>query len=300
MEKSWIEIRVDTLLLLSEAVANFLIELGSAGVVLEAISETRRGKRERIIGYLVHDRELEKKRKDLALFLRSLRRTFDSSLRVWARKIKDERWAEAWKENFKVLRVTPSLVVKPPWGRYSAAQGETVIVIDPGMAFGTGTHPSTQMCLEALEEFIPSFPHSPSLLDVGTGSGILAIAAHKMGAKPICAVDIDPLALQNAQKNARVNGIHREIQFRPGSATAWRKVFDIVVANLLPQELLNIATSLPKRVAGRGFLIVAGLLRSQSAEIRKAFSCEGMKVRGEKESKEWSCLILERAGGKRK
>ncbi len=298
MLESWVEMRVDILASLSEAVANFLIELGSAGVIQEGAPGIGRRKRERIIGYLSHGRDLEKKKKNLTLFLRSLRRQFDSSLRVFSRKIKDEKWAEAWKANFKTLRISPTLIVKPPWETYSPARGETVIVLNPGMAFGTGNHPSTRMCLEALEDIIPSFPHRPSLLDVGTGSGILSIAAHQMGARPTCAVDTDPLALQNAKKNARANGIRRGIQFRLGSATAFPKAFDIVVANLLPQELLPIAAALPKRVSARGILIVAGLLSSQSGEVRRAFSGQGMKVRGRKESKEWACLILGRAGKK--
>lgn len=296
MARSWIEIRVEILPSLSEAVANFLIEQGSAGVIQEEILGTGRRKRERIIGYLSHGRNWEKKKKDLALFLRSLRRSFDSSIRLFSRTIKDERWAEAWKANFKTLRISPRLIVKPPWETYSPLPGQTVIVIDPGMAFGTGNHPSTQMCLEALEQLIPSFSHRPSLLDVGTGSGILAIAAHQMGARPVGAVDIDPLALQKAKKNARANGILRGIQFRLGSATAFSKAFDIVVANLLPQELLSIVDSLPKRVSAGGILIAAGLLSSQSSEIRRAFSHQGMKVRGKRESKGWACLILERAG----
>lgn len=294
------EIRIEAHPSLSEAVANFLIEEGSPGIVQEEVKNPGSRKKERIIGYFPNDRYLKGKKKGLTTFLRSLRRKFDPSLRTDSRKVKEEKWAEAWKENFKTFHVTPGLVVKPPWEEYSAPKGEVVIVIDPGMAFGTGSHPSTQMCLEVLEQVIPSFSHSPSLMDVGTGSGILAIAGRKMGAHPIGAVDIDPVALQNARKNARANGIGKGIDFRLGSAAAWRKVFDIVVANLLPQELLRDTSSLPRRVASRGTLIVAGLLSSQKGEIARAFSSQGMRVRGGKSSKGWACLILEWPRGKRK
>jgi ribosomal protein L11 methyltransferase len=293
MKKSWGELRVEVHPFFAEAVANFLIELGSPGVIQEEIRKPP--KRERIIAYFSNDRSLKKKKEKIQVYLRSLCQPPRHFFTVHLRIIQQEDWAETWKVNFKTTHVTPSLVVKPPWEEHPPKKGEIVIEVDPGMAFGTGSHPSTRMCLQALEEAIPSFRHHPSLLDVGTGSGILAIAAQKMGAKRILAVDTDPTAIACAEKNTLANGIHSAIDFRPGSLKGIRRIFDIVVANLLPQELLSLASSLPKRVSSRGILIVSGLLRSQKKEIHKALASHGLNVQGLKESKGWVCLVFARA-----
>jgi ribosomal protein L11 methyltransferase len=292
MKKSWGELRVEVHPLLAEAVANFLVEQGSPGIIQEEIPGGGKEKKERLIAYFPNDRSLGSKKQKVQKYLQSI--AADHPFQVHLRIIKEEDWAEAWKVNFKTAHVTPSLVVKPPWENYSPKKGEIVIEMDPGMAFGTGSHPSTRMCLGALEEAIPSFPHPPSLLDVGTGSGILAIAAHRMGAKSIWAVDVDSVAIRRALKNTRANRTGGAIHFRVGSIQRLRRVFDIVVANLLPQELLELAAFLPKRVSPRGILIVSGLLRSQINEIQAAFFPHGLKVQAQKGSKGWACLVMGR------
>ena len=209
------------------------------------------------------------------------------------RIIPEEKWAENWKRNFRPLRITPRLVIKPPWEPFHSKKNELVIEIDPGMAFGTGTHASTQMCLESLEKLIPVYGR-PTVLDVGTGSGILAIAARRWGADRILAIDIDPEAIANAEKNAAANGIGGQVDFRLASLNGLRRVFDIVVANLLPQELLAVAPSLSRRMASEGSLIISGFLGSQKREMASVFAGHGLNVRGARESKGWVCLVLKR------
>jgi ribosomal protein L11 methyltransferase len=160
------------------------------------------------------------------------------------------------------------------------------------MAFGTGTHPSTQMCLQALDEWIPSFPGRPSFLDVGTGSGILAIAAWKLGAKPVMAIDIDPVAVESARKNAKANKVGRGIDFRVGSLNGRRGSFDIIAANLLPQELLPLALPLSRKISPGGVAVVSGFLQKQKKEIAEAFGKYNLQVRLTRNSKGWSCFEL--------
>jgi ribosomal protein L11 methyltransferase len=299
MPKSWVELVVDIHPLLGGAVSNFLIEEGSPGVVQEELAGPAHRKKERIKAYFPNDRHFGAKRRKIRAYLRALSKLYPSSSILRFRIIRQEKWAEAWKSNFKPLHVTPRLVIKPPWEKYPGQKGEVIIEIDPGMAFGTGTHPSTQMCLKALEELIPSSPRPPSILDVGTGSGILAIASRKLGAKQVLAIDIDPLAIACARKNAAANNFDDRIEFRVGSPDRLRRVFDIVVANLLPQELLSLARYLPKRTSPGGVLIVSGLLRKQRKEISLAFSEFGLEALDHKESKGWACIVLGPRNGRK-
>lgn len=298
MEKSWAEIRIETPSFLTEAISNFLIEQGSPGVIQEEMEGLRTQSRECVIGYFHPDRSIKSKKLSIQKFIQALRQDFDSRIAVRWRKIKEEKWAETWKENFKTLNVGHRLVIRLPWESYTPLSHERVIVIDPGMAFGTGSHPSTRMCLEFLEEVLSAGPPGHSLLDVGTGSGILAIAGYKLGAHPICALDIDPMALRYARKNAKANGIRREIEFRWGSPASLRRAFDIVVANLLPQELLNLAPSIARRVGFPGLLIVAGMLDSQRDEVENVFSSMRLKAWREKKSDGWASILFQR--GRRK
>ena len=292
MQKSWVESVVEIHPLLVDAVSNFLIEEGSPGVMQEELSGSAHRKKERIIAYFPKDRYFGARKRKIRSYLLALCKLYPSSFILRFRVIKQENWAEAWKSNFKPRQVTPRLVIKPPWEEYPERKGKVVIEIDPGMAFGTGTHPSTQMCLRALEELIQSSPRPPSILDVGTGSGILSIAARKLGAKQVLAIDIDPLAIACARKNAAANTLNGGIEFRVGSLDGLRRVFDIVIANLLPQELLSLAPSLPKRMSPGGALIVSGLLKKQKKEIAFAFGELGLEVLHSRESKGWACFVL--------
>ena len=252
MAKTWVELAVEIHPSLVEAVSSFLIEQGSPGVIQEELPGPAHRKKERLIAYFPNDRGFRAKRQKIRSFLRSVSQLHPGIFSIHHRVIKEEKWAENWKSNFKPLRITPRLVVKPPWEEYAQQKGELVIEIDPGMAFGTGTHSSTQMCLRALEEVVRSSSPPLSMLDVGTGSGILSIAARKLGVTQVLAVDIDPVAIDCARKNAAINNINRGIDFRVGSLDGLRRKFDILAANLLPQELLQVAPFLPKRMSSGG------------------------------------------------
>ncbi len=288
MAKSWIEVDVEIEASVLEAVVNFLVEEGSPGVAQEEIS----GFRQSIKAYFPHDHTWPARRKRIRSYFRSVCQTGLCSFR--SRVIRDEKWAESWKENFRPLRVTPGLVIKPPWESYTPTRGERIIEIDPGMAFGTGSHPTTQICLRFLEETISSFPGCASILDVGTGSGILAIAARILGGKRIVALDIDPLAIENARKNASANDVKRGIDFRNVSPQKLRGQFDMILANLLPQELLPLSPVLPRRLQEWGVLIVSGFLTRQEREIAFAFDAAGMKMAGSRRIKGWAGFVMKK------
>jgi ribosomal protein L11 methyltransferase len=295
MKRSWKELRVEVHLSLAEAASNFLIEQGSPGITQETVKGYAGRKRERLIAYYPNDRTFFSTRKKINAYLRAICKSHRTDFKLRARTIREEKWAEAWKENFKPLEVTPRLVIKPPWESWPKRPGQIVIEIDPGMAFGTGTHPSTQMCLQFLEEVIPSFPRIPSVLDVGTGSGILTIAARKMGVKRIAAIDIDPVAIDCAHTNARANRANQGIAFRTGSPEDLKTSFDLVVANLLPQELLSVAPALSRLTARSGKLIVSGFLVKQEKEMAAAFRKQGFGKQGVRRQKGWAAWVLQRS-----
>jgi len=295
MKKSWKEVRLEIHSSLVEAASNFLIEQGSPGITQEEVKGRLGPKRERLIAYYFNDRVFLATRKKINAYLRSICKSRRTDFTLSARTIQEEKWAEAWKENFKPIEVTPRLVIKPPWENWPKQQGQIVIEIDPGMAFGTGTHPSTQMCLQFMEEVVPSFPKIPSVLDVGTGSGILAIAARKMGVKKIMAIDIDPVAIDCARANVRANRASQGISFRSRSPEDLKASFDLVVANLLPQELLSVAPALARLVARSGKLIVSGFLVKQEKEMAAAFRKQGFGKHSAHRQKSWAAWVLQRS-----
>jgi ribosomal protein L11 methyltransferase len=293
--KYWIELRVEIHPSLAEAAANYLIEQGSPGIIQETVKGSAGCKRERLIGYYPDDQAFPVARKTIHAYLRAICKSRRTNFKLSARSIREEKWAEAWMKNFKPIEVTPKLVIKPPWESWPKKQGQIVIEIDPGMAFGTGTHPSTQMCLQFLEEVIPSLPGNPSVLDVGTGSGILTIAARKMGVKKIAAIDIDPVAVACARANARANRAGRGISFRTGAPDVLKASFDLVVANLLPQELLSAAPALARLAARSGKLVVSGFLARQEKEIAAAFRRHGLEKQSARRQKGWAAWVLQRS-----
>lgn len=290
--KSWIELRVEIHPSLAEAASNFLIEQGSPGITQETVKGSAGRKRERLIAYYPEDGVFPATRKKIRTYLDSVCRSRRTDFRLRTRTIQEERWAEAWKENFKPIRVTSRLVIKPPWENWPARHGQIVITIDPGMAFGTGTHPTTQMCLQFMEEIIPCLPGLPSVLDVGTGSGILAIAARKMGVERITAIDIDPVAIKCARINARANRAGGGIVFRTDSPENLKGSFDLVAANLLPQELLSAASALRRLTGHSGKLILSGFLVKQEREMAAAFRKQGFRKQSARRQKGWAAWVL--------
>lgn len=286
--KNWLEIKVEIPRAFTELVSAFLFSQGSTGFIQEKISRNK----ERLIAYFPEERSFNEIERGVCSYFSTLGEF--PSFKWQSKIIKEERWAESWKSNFHLVKISPHLVIKPPWENYHKRQKEIVLQINPGLAFGTGTHETTQMCLRFLDKLIPGFFPQPYLLDVGTGSGILAIAALKLGAKKILAIDIDPLALEAAQENAKLNKITKGINFCLASPDQVSGKFNLVVANLLPQELLAAKDSLVARVSQRGALIISGFLKKQKKEISSAFAEYGLKVWQKEELNGWVSFVLKR------
>jgi ribosomal protein L11 methyltransferase len=209
-----------------------------------------------------------------------------------------QEWSVAWRAFHKALKVGPRSWVHPPWERPQSGPGEVCVVIDPGMAFGTGSHATTSLCLERVDELLAGRPGA-SLLDVGTGSGVIALLAAKLGAGRICGTENDPVAIAVSKEGAQLNGL-------PEGRIAWElrdcdqlpppydTPYDIVVANILLNTLVELAPQLARKVAAGGRLVLAGLLSAQGDEAEAAYAAQGLLPAGRKERDGWVRLELER------
>ena len=206
----------------------------------------------------------------------------------------DEDWRDSWKKHFTLLRVGEHLVIKPSWIEYDAKPGDVVIDIDPGLAFGTGYHPTTYSCLEALEELIRP---GQVILDVGTGSGILTIAAAKLGAGHITAVDIDGHAVRAAQKNFRRTGISELVNTDsgsiPGNATRGR-TYDVAVANISARGIRLVSPAIPDLLAPAGVFVASGIIVDQHDEAASAISDAGLAVNEIRQREDWITMLCRR------
>ncbi len=210
------------------------------------------------------------------------------------RIVHEEDWAEAWKQHFPVLRVGRRIVIRPTWRDHSASADDVVISLDPGMAFGTGLHPSTRLCLASIEELADEGRVSGErVLDVGCGSGILAICAGLLGASSVLAVDTDPLAAEVTAQNAAANGLGNLVEARRGSLPLpATEEFDLVLANLVAGVLVAIADQLAAVVKPDvGRLVASGIFRDRETDVVSAFEKAGLRVISRSPETDWVGLV---------
>jgi ribosomal protein L11 methyltransferase len=213
------------------------------------------------------------------------------------RVVHEADWAEAWKQHFPVLRVGRRLVIQPTWRRHRRRPTDVVIRLDPGMAFGTGLHPTTRLCLAGLEAWAADgLVENARLLDVGCGSGILAICAGLLGAGAVLGVDTDPLAVEATRANAALNGLEGVIEARRGTLPlAGGGEFDLVCANLVAGLLVAMAADLRQALRPGGRLLVSGIFAEREGEVREAFDSAGLRIVARRTETDWIMLDASRA-----
>jgi ribosomal protein L11 methyltransferase len=212
-------------------------------------------------------------------------------LRLSVSKLPPQDWAESWKKHFKPLEIGASLLVQPGWSRRRPRKGQAVVVLDPGLSFGTGQHPTTGFCLRQLTARRPAPGERRSFLDAGMGSGILAIAAAKLGFQPIEAFDFDPEAVRIARANAKRNRVEAKIVFRRQDITRLpvrsRMKYSVICANLLGSLLLNEGAQLVSRLQPGGLLVLAGILKTEFEAVRRTYEEMGLTLTASRGEKEW-------------
>jgi ribosomal protein L11 methyltransferase len=195
------------------------------------------------------------------------------------RTVHESDWAAAWKEHFPVLRAGRRIVIRPTWRRHRRRPGDVVIALDPGMAFGTGLHPTTRLCLLGLETLAERGGLAGrAVLDVGCGSGILAIAAVRLGAATALGLDVDPIAIEATTANARRNGLARRVRGRLGGLPSGAPVHDVVVANLVASLITDLAVSLMAEVRPGGDVIASGIFVDREQGVTDALRTAGLRI----------------------
>ena len=208
--------------------------------------------------------------------------------------VDDEDWKDKWKENFKPTRVTDKLVIKPTWEQYEASEGEVVLQLDPGMAFGTGTHETTSLCLKLIEKYLGEKPQDKKVLDVGCGSGILSIAAALLGCSEALGIDIDEDAVQVADENVELNGVSHKVKIQSGDLIKGIDFKgDIIVANLMADLVAELAESAKAHLEQGGVFISSGILIEKKDMVADAVKAAGFDIVEIVEEGEW-CAITAR------
>lgn len=332
-----------------EMVSHYLYELGAAGVSVEEswsadkpwdtslgqwydkpLNDIRLGYAE-IKGYFPEETDMETVAKELRALLVGLPEFgYDAGeFTIVAGQVQDEDWADAWKQYFKPLQVTERLTIKPTWETYEPREDELIIELDPGMAFGTGTHPTTALCLRTLENAIRG---GETLIDVGTGSGILAIGAVKLGASRVLALDLDPIAVSSATENIALNGLQDVIEVRrsdllgilsegdTGGAdgetgdlngrdsndsnghtrslsegdngiVSVRPPVDIVVANILAEIILLFIADVAKVLKPGGIYIASGIYKNKEADVEAGLLAAGFEIIDRVRQDDWLAFV---------
>lgn len=288
-----------------DALSNFVSEIGAEGAFQETLEPSssvdsplpRSG--EILKAFLPFDIRLEQRLAAIQVYIDSLTELFPELERPDFRTeiIRDPDWGEAWKRYFKPLRVSRNIVIKPTWERFSPTDREIVIEIDPGMAFGTGQHPSTRMCLEAIDEILlrEESVGSWRILDVGTGTGILGIACAKLGAGRVLCIDNDEQATAIALENVRINRVEERVTITCREIAELTDPFHLIVANLTAKILIELYPHLVRLARPGSYLVISGIMEQNRPEIEAHFPGGSFSTHRLITEKGWICYLLKKA-----
>ncbi len=299
----WIEAKVvyegDSPQSAVELIADTFDEFGLQGLCIEDPSEEPaegwgedalpRPTHYAVIGYFAMNELFESRRLQLEASLKHLADREHIATRVQYRQVDEEDWAETWKEFFWPERITDRIVVKPTWREFDPAPGDILLEIDPGMAFGTGTHPTTAMCIRLIEHYLQP---GDDFLDVGTGSGILMIAAAKLGAKSGLGIDRDETAVAIAADNLTLNHIHPpHFSVMTGDLIGnVSRRYHLVAANILSEVILTLLESIPFALSEGGILICSGIAEERGATVATKMEKHGFRILEQQRREGWTAI----------
>ena len=291
----WARISVVTTHEGADLIANILMELGAAGTEIADLPRAEDTETVTVRAYLPEDARLESSLLALAERIAALRHagaalgagTISHSF------VADEDWAETWKAYIHTEKIGERIVVRPTWEEYTPSADEIVIELDPGAAFGTGAHATTAMCLRWLEHLV-----SPGMrvYDVGCGSGILAVAAAKLGAGEVIAMDYDPVAVSVAEENIRQNNVHNVVACESDllSACEGAAPAELITANIIADVIIRLFAQLDRHLAPGGTLLASGIIDDRIAGVEHAAAEHGFTVLDMTCEKEWAAMIIRR------
>lgn len=285
--------------LATDLVADVFYSLGLKGVEIEdqelepdepwGKSVRVRPLQQAVVGFFPDTPQTVQKLNQLEKKIRSLEKTFGLHSRKEYKQMDEEDWAESWKAFFWPQRITSRITVKPTWREYKAESDEIVLEVDPGMAFGTGTHPTTALCITLMEKYLLA---GSTFLDIGTGSGILMIAAAKLGAVRLVGIDNDEIALGIADKNLQINHISQAcFELKPGNLVEGIDGrFDLIVANILSKVILKLLGTIGRHMSSKSVLICSGICQDNCDDVLKKMQQQGLKVLEKQHEDEWVAI----------
>ncbi|GAA0718860.1 50S ribosomal protein L11 methyltransferase [Clostridium malenominatum] len=307
-DKDWLEVTILTSSEAVEAVSGILYNTGVQGVSIEDPEDVEYKKKNPgdwdyfdedllqvkegaiIKGYFKEDEKFEE-------YLKYIKESIDNLQEygidkgkgnVFVTKVNEEDWENNWKKYYKPTKVGDKVVVRPIWEEYEALEGEVIIDLDPGMAFGTGTHETTRMCIKALEKYVN--PES-IIFDIGTGSGILAIAAAKLGAKKVIGVDLDPVAVTSAKENVSFNDLDNiEILYGNLMEVVNGKA-NIVVANIIADIIILLTEDIKTFMEKGSYFISSGIIKERKDDVAKKLEECGLDIVEVNSEGEWVCIV---------
>lgn len=281
-----ISITIDPVAL--EAASAFLIDLGCEGIVTGNFDDTT------LKSYFPDTEDMDMLRNKVDVFLTEILDIFPGIQQpaLDIKRIENQDWSTSWRSFFYLDQITENLMILPAWEEMPENINCHVIRIDPGTAFGTGKHPTTRMCLAALEE--TGLKDHWNMLDVGTGSGILSVYGAMLGADRVVAIDNDPEAVRWARKNIDLNDLPVQIEISDTPIEQIEGSYQVITANIILNTILELSGFFPRLLAPEGNLILSGLLRDQVPQVENLFMEYGLKRKKLMHMEEWACLVLER------
>ncbi|WP_338551980.1 50S ribosomal protein L11 methyltransferase [Paenibacillus sp. KS-LC4] len=322
----WHELTISTTEQAIEMISNFLHERDADGVSIEE-SGTLNKERDTslgqwyetplndipegqavIKGYFAEGTDIDALKAELVAPIEQLREfgIDPGDYEITSQMVDEEDWATAWKQYFKPLKVSETLTIKPTWEEYEAGPNEKIIELDPGMAFGTGTHPTTSLCLQTLESVIKG---GEEIIDVGTGSGILAIGACRLGASRVLALDLDPVAVSSATENVRLNGLEQQVEIKlsdllgvlggkgargavgSNETTAVSVPVDLVVANILAEIIMLFIDEVYEALKPGGLYISSGIYKNKEELVQQGLVKAGFIVEETRRNEDWIVFV---------
>lgn len=316
----WKEITIHTTEEAVEMVSNFLHEAGAGGVTIEEHADNDKPRdtslgqwfeippndipegEAKISGYFPEGLDIDEVIAEVRMRIEELKNyeIDPGDAEITVRDVSEDDWANNWKQYFKPLRVSERLTIKPTWEDYTPqSPRERIIELDPGMAFGTGTHPTTSLCLRTLETIIRE---GDEVIDVGTGSGILAIGACRLGASKVLALDLDPVAVSSATENTRLNGLEDRIQVvesdllsvlqGEGSSDVEVKLpVRVVVANILAEIILLFIEDVYQALESGGYYIASGIYKNKEQAVQEALIAAGFELERTAREEDWVAFV---------
>ncbi|HHT50312.1 MAG TPA: 50S ribosomal protein L11 methyltransferase [Eubacteriaceae bacterium] len=305
----WIEVKIKTSHEAVESMSNILHESGAGGVVIEDpqdvivfqnetenwdyIDERLLGALEENVcvkGYLSESPNLSD---NIQLIKERVEQVRDAGIdaglgEVTIAEVFEEDWSSAWKQYYKPLKIGKNIVIKPSWEKYEGKEWEHIIELDPGMAFGTGTHETTQLCIQLLERYVKE---DDIVIDIGSGTGILGIVAAKLKSKRVIGVDIDPIAIKVAKENILINNVEDIFEIREGHLfDQIKEKGDIVVANIVTDVILDLIKDIRRNLNEQGILIASGIILDRLEDVKSALEEEKIEILSIEKMGEWVAL----------